>query len=105
MVGIAQTSALAVETLSKIIDLKAQTEKTIQSDFGKRIQVGLILHNHLLMQPLVEIKEVQKVCSLSPKSAGDLVKLYEKHGLLKEFTGNFRNRIFMYKPYLSLFED
>jgi Fic family protein len=105
LVGIAQTSALAVETLSKIIALKTQTEKTIQSDFGKRIQVGLILHNHLLMQPLVGIKDVQMLCNLSPKAAGDLVKLFEKHGLLKEFTGNFRNRIFSYKPYLSLFED
>jgi len=92
-VGIAQTSAQAVETLSKIISLKAQTEKTIQSHFGKCIHVGLILHNHLLKQPLFEIKEVQKVCKLSLKPAGDLVKLFKKQGLLREFTCNFRNRI------------
>lgn len=29
----------------------------------------------------------------------------EKNGILKEFTGNFRNRIFGFAPYLNLFND
>lgn len=105
LVGIAQTAQQAVETLSKIIDLKAQTELLIQRDFGKRIKTGLLLHQHLLKQPLVSVKDVQDICNLTPKSAGELVKLFEQYGLLKEFTGNFRNRIFAYQPYLNLFED
>jgi DNA-binding Lrp family transcriptional regulator len=42
---------------------------------------------------------------LTPKSAGELVRLMEKNGILKEFTGNFRNRIFGFAPYLNLFND
>lgn len=104
LVGIAQTAQQAVETLSKIIDLKLHTEQMIQAEFGKRIKTGLLLHNYLLKQPLVSIKEVQKVCNITPKSAGDLVTLFEQKKLLNEFTGQFRNRIFIYQPYLNLFE-
>lgn len=105
LVGIAQTAEKAAETLSKIIELKAQTEQTIQGEFGKRIKTGLLLHHHLLKHPLVTVKEVQAVCNLSPKAAGELVAMFEKRQILKEFTGQFRNRIFMYEPYLGLFND
>lgn len=105
LVGIAQTAEQAAETLSKIIELKLQNEHLIQQTFGKRIKTGLLLHNYLLMQPVVTIKEVQRKCNLTPKSAGELVRLMEKNGILKEFTGNFRNRIFGFAPYLNLFND
>ena len=105
LVGVAQTAKQAVQTLSNIIELKANTENIIQTQFGKRIKTGMLLHNHLLIQPLVSIKDVQEICKLSPKSAGDLVSLFEQKKVLTEFTGNFRNRIFMYSPYLDLFND
>ncbi len=105
LVGIAQTSQKAVETLSIIIELKAKTEQLIQSEFGKRIKSGLKLHSYLFEQPLVSIKQVQEACSLSPKAAGELVSLFEEKLILKEFTGQHRNRIFIYEPYLNLFND
>ncbi len=105
LVGIIQTSKKATLTLSNIILLKLKNETIIQNHFGKRIKAGLQLHNYLLGQPLVSIKEVADVCNLSLKSAGDLVKLFQQYVLLKEYTGKFRNRIFMYEAYLNLFDD
>lgn len=105
LVGIAQTASLATKTLDNILSLKMKHEKIIQDDFGKRIKSGLILHEYLLKQPLVTVKEVQGVCDLSAKSAGDLVNAFVEAKILKEFTGQFRNRIFMYEPYLNLFEE
>jgi Fic family protein len=105
LVGITETSKQAVKTLDKVISLKAGNEQLIQTQFGKRVKTGLVLHTHLLKQPLVTIKEVQAICGLAAKSAGELVSLFIKHGILKEFTGNFRNRIFVYDPYLNLFND
>ncbi len=104
LVGIAQTAEQAVNTLSKIIDLKLQTEQLIQSTFGKRIKTGLVLYNYLLKQPLVTIKNVQEICNLTPKYAGELVRFFEEKNILKEFTGQHRNRIFIYEAYLNLFE-
>jgi len=105
LVGIAQTANQAVNTLSNIIELKNTNEHLIQTNFGKRIKTGLILHNYLLKQPLVTVKEIQSVCDLSAKSAGELVSLFEQNKILKEFTGQFRNRIFIYDPYLNLFNN
>jgi len=105
LVGVEQTAHKAVETLSNIINLKANTEEIIRSTFGRRINTGLILHNHLLIQPIISIKDVQELCNLTPKSAGELVVLFVQSKILNEFTGNFRNRIFMYEPYLSLFNE
>lgn len=105
LVGIAQTAKQAVQTLSNILVLKAATELLIQTEFGKRVKTGLILHTYLLKQPLVTIKTVQEICDLSPKAAGELVALFVQKQVLKEFTGNFRNRIFIYEPYMNLFND
>lgn len=105
LVGIEETARQASKTLSKVISLKNETDILIHKNFGKRIKVGLSLFQHLLKQPLVSIKEVQKICNLSPKAAGELVKLFEEHKLLKEFTGNYRNRIFSFDKYLNLFSD
>lgn len=105
LVGIAQTSQKAVDTLSKIIDLKSKDEQLIQLEFGKRIKSGLILHKYLLEQPLVSVKDVEEACELSPKAAGELVNLFVQKQILKEQTGQYRNRIFIYQSYLNLFND
>ncbi|OGU58027.1 MAG: cell filamentation protein Fic [Ignavibacteria bacterium GWF2_33_9] len=103
--GISETSKQAVNTLAGVIELKEKTEKFIQTSFGKRVNTGLKLHNHLLQKPLITVKEVQEICNLTPKSAGDLINLYVNNGKLKEYTGNYRNRIFAYDEYLNLFGD
>ena len=105
LVGVVQTAKKATQTLDRIMDLKRNHENLIHTEFGKRIKTGLALHHYLLKQPLVTVKEVQQICDLSPKAAGDLVNLFIEKGMLKEFTGQFRNRIFMYEPYLNLFND
>lgn len=105
LVGVEETAKQATSTLSEVLKLRSESELIIQENFGKRIKAGLILLNHLFKQPLVGIKEAQQVCGLSPKATGDLVNLFQSHGLIKEFTGNFRNRIFIFERYLQLFND
>jgi Fic family protein len=105
LVGIAETANKATTTLASVISLKTDTEKQIQLELGKRIKSGLLLHNYLLHQPLVSIKDVQETCKLSPKAAGDLVDIFVEQKILKEFTGNTRYRIFIYEKYMNLFND
>jgi Fic family protein len=105
LVGVVKTSQKAAETLGNIIELKNNTEQLIQQKFGKRIKSALLLHNYLLEQPLVSVKQVQETCGLSPKAAGELVRLFKENELLKEFTGQHRNRIFIFESYLKLFDN
>ena len=105
LVGVAQTARQSAQTLRNVISLKAEHERIIQTQYGKRLKTGLLLHNYLLKQPLLTVKDVQLVCDLSPKAAGDLINIFVEKQMLQEYTGQSRNRIFAYKPYLELFND
>ena len=105
LVGVAQTAKQSAQTLGNVISLKAEHERIIQTQFGKRLKTGLLLHNYLLKQPLLTVKDVQLVCDLSPKAAGDLINAFVEKQLLQEYTCQSRNRIFAYEPYLELFND
>ncbi|HRV86417.1 MAG TPA: Fic family protein [Saprospiraceae bacterium] len=104
LVGIAQTSDKATTTLSNLLDLKNDLEKRIKINWGRRISSGLQLINHLFEHPMIRVKTVEKVCKLSPKAANDLIASFVDTGILKEITGQSRNRVFIFESYIKLFE-
>jgi len=105
LIGVEKTASKAVQTLSEVMKLKQDLENEIHTNWGRRTQSALKLLNYLFLHPAVMVKRVQDVTQLSKKAAGDLVDSFEKAGILKEFTGFERNRIFSFHPYLSLFEQ
>lgn len=104
LVGVEQTATQAVQTLSKVLELKAEIEREITQSFGKRSQSALILLNELFRRPRVTKTEVQAICGLSKKASNDLVNILREHAYLIEITGNQRNQVFMFEPYIKLFE-
>lgn len=104
LVGIEQTSKQAVDTLTKVLQLKKSTEEVITSKFGRRGAMGFVMLNHLLEHPFASVKDVEQRTGLSKKAAGDLVQTFVDHRIMEEVTGNTRNRLFMFGPYLDLFE-
>jgi Fic family protein len=56
-------------------------------------------------RPILSVKEVQGVTGNSYAAANNLVAKLVKLGLLKEITGQSRNRRFRYEPYVRLFES
>jgi len=104
LVGIEQTATQAVETLTKVLELKNSTEEKITSTMGRRGTSGLLLLNSLFAHPFVTVKNVEGVTGLSKKAAGDLVQGFVENNVLEEVTGNTRNRLFVFSPYLDLFD-
>lgn len=104
LVGIEQTSKQAVDTLTKVLQLKKSTEEVITSKFGRRGAMGFVMLNDLLEHPFASVKDVEQRTGLSKKAAGDLVQTFVDHRIMEEVTGNTRNRLFMFGPYLDLFE-
>ena len=98
-----QTSCEAVETLSKVLKFKEETENQIRDTFGRRASNAVILFHNLLKRPATSIEQVMEKCGLSYKSANDLVKDFVKNDILEETTGQSRNRFFRMKPYLEIF--
>ena len=104
LVGIATTAEEAVNTLSQIIELKKQLEETIHTQFGRKSKQAFSLLQHLFKNPILDTNEVKRETQLSFKAANDLVADFEKQGILKEITGQTRNRLFVFDAYLNLFQ-
>ncbi|MEZ5344847.1 MAG: Fic family protein [Pyrinomonadaceae bacterium] len=104
LVGVEKTAAEAVNTLSNVIALKTNIETDITQDLGKRSHNALVLLNSLFRNPVVDRKKAQEILNLSPKAANDLVNIFHERGYLKEMTGNERYQVFLFEPYIELFE-
>lgn len=105
LAGVEETADIAVRTLTKVLQLKADAEKDIHARLGRRAHLGLALLQHLFRRPMLSIGEAAQLSNISFKSAANLVKDLEEMGLLEEFTSQSRNRIFGFRPYLSVFEE
>lgn len=103
LIGVENTAQEAVITLSEIIKVKQGLENDIQQNWGRRTRQALQLLQHLFVHPMVTVKEVQDICQLSKKAAGELIDAFENAGTLTEQTGQSRNRIFGFVSYLNLF--
>ena len=104
LVGIEQTSTHAVKTLSAILQLKDHLENYIREKYGRKSTNAIILLNALYRNPFVRIEQVKTICDLSYKAANDLVKQLCEKSILVETTGQNRNRLFAFAPYLALFD-
>ena len=105
LIGLANTAENAVETLSKVIDLKSSLENQIIGSFGRKSHSAATLLQQLFQNPVINTNKVKEICGLSYKAANDLVSDFVSENILKEMTGQSRNRVFVFEKYLNLFME
>ncbi len=103
LAGVEQTATDAAATLTEIIELKSNTEQRIHENFGRRAANATLLLGHLFEQPIISVEQATAVCGVSFRPANELVALMCEHGILKEITGQSRNRLFAFDPYIRMF--
>ncbi len=103
LVGVEQTAVLATETLSQVLILKTELEQQINQTFGRKSHSASTLLQKLFVEPITDVNKVTIICSLSKKAANDLVADFVNAKILREMTGQNRNRIFVFDKYLNLF--
>lgn len=103
--GVQETAHSAIAVFKEILQLKARVEGEVLPCFTQRKQHNAqTLIRHLYGKPVIDIKEVcQLLGGVAPNTAGSLVNDLVKHGILKEITGQQRNRLFVFAEYLNLF--
>jgi Fic family protein len=101
--GVAITADKAVDTTRKILKLREKDIHKVMT-LNRASTKGKILLDFLYKAPLVQIKNVEQVTGLKNPNAIALVSKFVKLGILKEITGQKRNRVFSYKDYIELFE-
>lgn len=103
LVGVTETAQQTSDTLQKVLSLKEKFEIKIHNTFGRKSKSAVTLLNHLFKHPIVDVREAEQVTKLSYKAANNLVNDFIKVKMLKETTGQSRNRLFSFDDYIKLF--
>jgi Fic family protein len=103
LVGVAETAENAAQTLSNVLELKTRLEANINANFGKRARNAAILLQYLFKKPVIHVNQVKALTKTTYKTANDLVTEFVNFGVLKEMTGQSRNRVFIFDEYIKLF--
>lgn len=105
LIGIRDTAVESADALSRVLQLKKELEERIRQEWGRRAHSASTLLEYLFKQPTVDVKQVEKICELSARAAGNLVKSFEDAGILVEITGQRRNRYYLFENYMNIFRN
>ncbi len=106
LTGVLETAKNARETLEKIIDLRKKYEETIEKGMGiKRQKLGKQLLRCLFSQPIVTIRDIESLLSVTFPTASAISKDFQRLGVFSEKTGLKRDRIFYLTEYINLFNN
>lgn len=98
--GVAEVSGAATRTARSILKLREETrQKLADSTLGGR------LLDYLFERPVVSVRAAEEHLGCSYGAASHLIEQMERLGVLRETTGQKRNRLYRYEPYLALFEQ
>lgn len=103
--GVAQVATEATTKARRIAALREDHRSRISSELGRAAGNGLALHEHLFERPIVAVGDVARLTGVTFATANRLVDRLSALGVLTETTGNQRNRVFAYTPYLEQFSD
>ena len=102
--GIKEVSIEAADTARNILLLREKHRQTIADQLGRSGANGMRVIEHLYRQPYISVGEVQDIIGATFSTANNLVAQLVKHGILHEATGHKRNRRFLYRDYVELFD-
>lgn len=103
--GVADVGRQATDTAREIVDLRENHRHIIMNEFGGTAANANKLLEYLYSHPTVSVNGVKEVLQVSFPNANSLVEKFCKNQILFEITGQARNRVFSYSPYINLFAN
>jgi len=103
--GVFEVSQQATETARRILQLREQHRQVVTDHLGRAAGNGHRTLEYLYRNPIVSVNQVQELIGTTYPAANDLVAKLTEHGILREFTGQTRNRRFIYQDYFGLFQE
>jgi len=101
--GVRIVAEEARDTAAKILQMREEHRTRIQSTFGRTAANGLEVLETLYRKPFIDVNEIAALTGTRYRAANDLTERFVEAGILREVTGNRRNRRFAYEPYIGLF--
>ncbi len=95
----------AASLARRILRLRENHRDRVIDAMGARAGKALKILEQLYRDPYMDVNQATALLEVSYANANDIVADMERLGLLREATGNQRNRVFVYEDYLALFRD
>ncbi|PZS00698.1 MAG: cell filamentation protein Fic, partial [Chloroflexi bacterium] len=103
--GVAHVANEATETARRIVNLRERDRELVRQTLGPRTSRGLALLEQLYQRPIITVSMAQQLVDLSFANTNSLVNKLVDIQLLREMTGQRRNRRYVYDSYMALFLD
>lgn len=103
--GVTEVSAEAASTVKDILILREKHRRAITESFGRAAGNGLVVLERLYEVPVISVNSARQLNGTSYAAANQLIARMADSGILREFTGHTRNRMFIYQSYVDLFDD
>jgi len=101
--GVYEVSLSATETARRILALRERHRQQISEAFASASN-ALKLHDRMFDKPTFSVGEASDVMGCAFGTANTIVEKLEELGLVREITGQERNRRYQYEPYVRLFD-
>ena len=105
LAGIGKVCDQAADTARNILQMREEHRNFITQSLGFSAPSGLRVLESMYERPIISAGEVKTITGTSFAAANNLVAKLVELELLREITGNTRNRRFRYEPYVRLFEE
>lgn len=104
LAGVRETANSSINVFQHIVALKERIEREKLPTFNPRRQANAQTLMRLLYQkPIVTIKEATEATGAQTNTAAALIADFVRLGILRELTGQRRNRQFIFDEYVNLF--
>ena len=102
--GVEETARASADVFRAILDLKGRIERDVLPRFSSRRQDNAqTVMRFLYARPIVDVKVVTELIQTTANTASALIADLVEYGVLVEFTGQRRNRLFIFQGYIELF--
>jgi len=106
VLGVKETAERSIETFKAILILKEMIEREKLPHIHSRKQVNAQQLMHSLYQnPVTTANQISKAMDIRHNTATALINDFTGMGILKEITGNKRNRLYCFEPYVKIFME
>ena len=103
--AVGEVAEEATETARRIVALRERHRQVIVDRFGRVAGNGLKVLEALYRRPIITVNGVVELTGVTFAAASQLVNRFVEQGVLREVTGQARNRRFRYDEYVELFRE
>ncbi len=103
--GVASVANLAAETAHKVLRLREDDRQTIIERFERAAATPLRLLDQLYQLPITQPSQIAVRHNVSYPTANGIIQQLSDAEILHEVTGKKRNRVYVYRKYMTLFDE